>query len=74
MNDVERRTAREELLELILEVSFELRAVTLSSGKQSNFYLDLRQTLMRPRGVVLAGELILDRLQQGPRVGVVDLA
>ena len=37
---------RRELLDLILEVSFERRDVTLSSGKKSNFYLDLRQTLM----------------------------
>jgi orotate phosphoribosyltransferase len=68
VNEAERKTAREELLELILEVSFEMRSVTLASGAQSDFYLDLRQTLMRPRGVVLAGELILDRLEQGPRV------
>jgi len=60
--------ARQELLELILEVSFERRKVTLSSGKQSDFYLDLRTTLMRPRGTLLAGRLLLARLQQGPRV------
>ena len=45
-------SAREDLLKLILEVSFEKRKVTLTSGKQSDFYLDLRQTLMRPRGAV----------------------
>ncbi|MFP8873017.1 MAG: orotate phosphoribosyltransferase, partial [Myxococcota bacterium] len=53
---------RQELLDLILEVSFERRKVTLSSGRESDFYLDLRQTLMRPRGVVLAGRLLVEVL------------
>jgi orotate phosphoribosyltransferase len=59
---------RRELLELILEVSFRRERVTLASGKQSDFYLDLRQTLMRPRGVALAGELVLERLRTGAPV------
>ena len=57
--------ARDELLELILEVSFERRRVTLASGQESDFYLDLRQTLMRPRGVKLAGEQVLAKLMHG---------
>ena len=48
----------QELLDLILDVSFERRKVTLASGRESDFYLDLRQTLMRPKGVDLAGRLI----------------
>jgi orotate phosphoribosyltransferase len=63
--------ARRELLELIIRHSFERRAVTLSSGKQSDFYLDLRTTLMRPRGLALAGELLLAQLRSGPRVDAV---
>ena len=63
--------ARRELLELVLEVSFERRKVTLASGRESDFYLDLRQTLMRPRGVALAGELALEALQAGPPVEAV---
>ncbi|MBY0400661.1 orotate phosphoribosyltransferase [Myxococcota bacterium] len=69
--EASRASDRQALLELILEVSFERREVTLSSGKKSNFYLDLRQTLMRPRGVALAGRLVLDRLQTGPAVEAV---
>ena len=53
---------RQALLNLILDVSFERKEVTLASGKKSNFYLDLRQTLMRPKGVSLAGRLVLERL------------
>ena len=59
---------RDELLNLILDVSFERRPVTLSSGRKSDFYLDLRQTLMRPRGARLAGQLALETLLQGPPV------
>jgi orotate phosphoribosyltransferase len=62
---------RAELLELILEVSFRRQRVTLASGAESDFYLDLRQTLMRPRGIALAGTLVLDRLVAGPPVQAV---
>jgi len=62
---------RQALLNLILEVSFERKDVTLASGKKSKFYLDLRQTLMRPKGVSLAGRLVLDLLQTGPPVEAV---
>ena len=59
---------RAALLELILEVSFRREKVTLASGRESDFYLDLRQTLMRPRGVQLAGELVFERLGAGAAV------
>ena len=62
---------RQALLNLILDVSFERKEVTLASGKKSNFYLDLRQTLMRPKGVSLSGRLVLDLLQSGPPVEAV---
>jgi orotate phosphoribosyltransferase len=63
---------RAALLELILAVSFERREVTLSSGKKSSFYLDLRTTLMRPLGQRLAGELLLAKLlAAGPSVEAV---
>ena len=64
-------SARDELLKLILEVSFEKRRVTLRSGRESDFYLDLRQTLMRPRGARLAGLLAYEKLIAGPRVEAV---
>jgi len=63
--------ARAELLELILEVSFRRERVVLTSGRESDFYLDLRQTLMRPRGVALVGELVLDKLRAGAPVDAV---
>jgi len=68
---VGREDRRRELLELMLAVSFRRERVTLASGKESDFYLDLRQTLMRPRGVALAGALVLERLLAGPPVDAV---
>jgi len=65
------RAQREELLRMIVDVSFEQREVTLSSGKKSDFYLDLRTTLMRPRGQQLAGLLMLAKLMRGPWVDAV---
>jgi len=62
---------RRELLDLIVAHSFERRRVVLSSGRESDFYLDLRRTLMRPRGVVLAGRLVLEKLRGGPPVDAV---
>jgi orotate phosphoribosyltransferase len=62
---------RRELLDLILRVSLRREKVVLSSGRESDFYLDLRQTLMRPRGVALAGELMLEKLRAGPAVDAV---
>lgn len=59
---------RQALLDLILEVSFRRGRVVLKSGRESDFYLDLRQTLMSPKGARLAGELLLDALGAGPPV------
>lgn len=67
MSEAERR----ELLELIVRHSFERRRVVLSSGRESDFYLDLRATLLRPRGLALAGRLLFERLRAGPRVEAV---
>jgi orotate phosphoribosyltransferase len=62
---------RAELARLIVELCVERREVVLSSGKKSDFYLDLRRLLMRPRGLRLAGELVLGRLMTGPWVDAV---
>lgn len=62
---------RQELLELIVAHSVERRRVTLASGRESDFYIDLRRTLMRPRGLQLAGRLTLERLLAGAPVDAV---
>jgi orotate phosphoribosyltransferase len=61
--DVGDAELRQELLELVLQVSFRRQKVTLASGAESNFYLDLRQTRMRPRGLALAGALMFETLR-----------
>jgi orotate phosphoribosyltransferase len=63
--------ARRQLLDLILRLSFRRERVVLKSGRESDFYLDLRQTLMVPRGVVLAGRLMWSQLQRGAPVDAV---
>jgi len=68
---VDENAARRELVEIINRHSVERRKVTLASGRESDFYLDLRTTLMLPRGMRLAGELALAALQRGPRVDAV---
>jgi orotate phosphoribosyltransferase len=62
---------RDELRALVLAHSFRRQKVVLSSGRESDFYLDLRQTLMRPRGLVLAGQLLYEHLLVGPSVEAV---
>ena len=62
---------RSALLDLVVRHSFERRKVVLSSGKESDFYLDLRTTMMRPRGIELAGRLLYAQLQAGARVDAV---
>ncbi len=64
---------RKALLELILEFSFERRRVTLAHGGTSDFYLDLRRTLMRAPGQRLAGELLLEALYRPGRPRVAAL-
>jgi orotate phosphoribosyltransferase len=64
-------SARDELRRLIVELCVERREIVLSSGKQSDFYLDLRRLLMRPRGLRLAGEQVLERLLTGAPVDAV---
>jgi len=56
------QTMRTELLSLIREKSYEERAVTLASGRKSNFYVDGKQTSLHPRGAELIGRLFLGRL------------
>ncbi|MBK9384161.1 MAG: orotate phosphoribosyltransferase [Planctomycetes bacterium] len=62
---------RKSLVDLVLSVAFERRKVILASGRESDFYLDMRQVLMRPRGIHLAGELTYELLRQGPPIAAV---
>ena len=62
---------RAQLLELIRRVSVEKKRVVLSSGIESDLYIDLRQTLMRPLGMRLGGRVTYEKLRSGPAVDAV---
>ncbi|NMO20709.1 orotate phosphoribosyltransferase [Pyxidicoccus fallax] len=63
---------RARLLELLTQRSFERRRVVLSSGKESDFYIDCKRTALLAEGHFLIGRLLLrDILQHAPEaVGV----
>ncbi|MFW6369236.1 MAG: orotate phosphoribosyltransferase [Myxococcota bacterium] len=52
---------RQRLLELMRERSFERRKVVLSSGKESDFYIDCRATALLAEGHFLIGRLLLEK-------------
>lgn len=54
---------RSELLTMLARESYFERQLTLSSGRASNYYVDCKRTLYLPRGVRLAGELVLELVQ-----------
>jgi orotate phosphoribosyltransferase len=59
--------ARARLLELLRERSFARKKVVLASGRESDFFIDCKQTVLTAEGHALAGELLLDAaLSFGP--------
>jgi orotate phosphoribosyltransferase len=53
---------RARLLELLRARSFAHRRVVLASGKESDFFIDCKQTVLTAEGHALVGELMLDAL------------
>jgi orotate phosphoribosyltransferase len=51
---------RAELIDILVREAYVERQVTLSSGKTSDYYLDCRPAMFLPRASFLAGELMLD--------------
>jgi orotate phosphoribosyltransferase len=54
---------RIDLLNLLARESYFERALTLASGRASNYYIDCKRTLYLPLGAYLAGEAILELAQ-----------
>jgi orotate phosphoribosyltransferase len=54
---------RARLLELLTKLSFERRKVTLSSGKESDFYIDCKRTALTAEGHFLIGRLLLAAIE-----------
>ena len=58
--------ARARLRELLRDRSFARKRVVLASGKESDFFIDCKQTVLTAEGHVLVGELMLDAIADLP--------
>ncbi len=58
----DKRTSRLRALSLIRERSFFRARITLASGKESDFYFDMKPSMLHPEGANLLAELILEKL------------
>jgi orotate phosphoribosyltransferase len=56
-------TDREQLKQIILELSYEKRRVTLASGRESDFYFDGKQTTLHAVGGLLVGKLFHEAIK-----------
>jgi orotate phosphoribosyltransferase len=57
---------KDRLLALLRERSYEHRHVVLASGRESDFFIDCKQTVLTAEGHALVGELMLDALSELP--------
>jgi len=55
-------TPRERLVELLRRRSFERKRVTLASGRESDFFIDCKQSVLTAEGHALVGELMFEAL------------
>ena len=56
---------RGRFLALLKDKSYEKRKVILSSGRESDFYIDCKQTTLTAEGAVLCGRLFCEMLAKG---------
>ena len=56
---------RRRFLALLREKSYECRKVVLSSGRESDFYIDCKQSTLDAEGAVLTGRLFCAMLERG---------
>lgn len=67
---------RQRLVALLRERSFERKKVILASGRESDFFIDCKQSVLTAEGHALAGELMFNALSEIPEcdaVGGVEL-
>ena len=53
---------RERLLALLKRLAYEKRKVVLSSGRESDFYIDTKQATLSAEGHYLVGRLVLEQV------------
>lgn len=51
------------MVELLRERSVRTGKFTLASGRESDLYVDVKQTSLHPEGAAILGQLLLDRLR-----------
>lgn len=67
------------LIEILKEKSVKIGTFTLASGKESNFYVDARQTTLSSEGALVIADLILEHLDPsvvgigGPVTGAIPI-
>jgi len=54
---------RQRLLELLIRLAYEKRKVVLSSGRESDFYIDTKQASLSAEGHYLIGRLVLAEIR-----------
>jgi orotate phosphoribosyltransferase len=64
MSQTDTAAIRNRLIELIAERSFGRKKITLASGRESDFYFDMKPTMFHPEGAALLARMILTRLSQ----------
>ena len=55
---------KSRLIELLLENSYQKRKVVLASGRESDFYIDGKQTTLHAEGAAIIGRLVLQMLRE----------
>jgi orotate phosphoribosyltransferase len=63
MNHHDAASTRQKLTDIIRERSFGRRRVVLASGRESDFYFDMKPTMFHPEGASLLANMILVRLE-----------
>ena len=63
LSEFEAKLLREKTLGIIKSKSFSRGRFRLSSGKQSDFYLDMKPTMLDPEGADALAQMVLDRLK-----------
>lgn len=59
--------SKDRLASLLKSRSYEARKVTLASGRESDFYLDCKQTTLHPEGLYLAGHFFLEAIRRAKK-------
>jgi orotate phosphoribosyltransferase len=52
------------LLEILKNEAFEKKRVTLASGRESHFYIDVKRTSLSAEGCVLIGQALFDLIRR----------